>query len=65
MLMDTHCSAVDGDFLEVALLGQLGEDSLPDSLVGPTAKAPVDAVPRAELVGKVAPRGNPGLGDHP
>jgi len=62
VLMGTHYRPGDEYFFKIRILGQLGEDSMPDTLPRPPGKALIDTIPRAELAGAVPPR-RAGLGD--
>ena len=57
--MGTHDGAVDHRVLIVSVLGEMLENPLPDTGLGPTAEAPMDVLPVTEALRKVAP-GDPG-----
>lgn len=63
MLVSTNNGAVDERLLEIRILRQMSEDAMPYASPRPTGKALIDAVPRTDLPGKIAPRatgaGNP------
>jgi hypothetical protein len=56
MLMGAHDGAVDEHLFEVGILGQAGEDPMPDACARPPRKALIDTIPRTEFGGQVAPR---------
>lgn len=57
MLMDANDRAVDEHFLEIGIPRQHGKHPLPHATFLPPCKALIDAVPEAELLRKVSPRG--------
>ena len=56
MLMGSDDGGIDDQVLKVWILNQHIENTLPNALLGPLAKAPEYAVPVAELSRQIAPR---------
>jgi hypothetical protein len=54
--MGTHYRAVDKDFLEISISGEMRKEMMPNTLPRPSGKALVVAIPETKLNRQIAPR---------